>query len=126
MIGENKIINVINLTFSAQICPKINLGLEVEKVNVGIRTSILDIFFTPNLPKNRFRVGNSENNFSKNNHPQDTMIANFQAKQTTLTFLAQICTKMDLGSEIQKTNAGIRIIIFEIQCMSIFGKNRQL
>ena len=28
----------------------------------------------------------------------------FQAKQTTLTFSVQICPKMDLGLEIQKTN----------------------
>ena len=42
------------------------------------------------------------------------MHTNFQAKQTTLTFLAQICPKKDLGLEIQKTNVGIRISIFEI------------
>ena len=35
--------------------------------------------------------------------------ANFQTKQTALTFLSQICLKMDLGLEIRKTNFGIRI-----------------
>ena len=36
------------------------------------------------------------------------MCTNFQAKQTALTFLAQICPKMELGLEIQKTNIGIK------------------
>ena len=35
--------------------------------------------------------------------------ANFQAKQTALTFSAQICPKMDLGLAIQKNIVGIRI-----------------
>ena len=35
--------------------------------------------------------------------------ATFQTKQTALTFLSQICLKMDLGLEIRKTNFGIRI-----------------
>ena len=61
------------LTFSAQICPKMDLGLEIKITNVGIRISILDMllcqflvkignfeFFGPNLPKNGFKVGNSE------------------------------------------------------------------
>ena len=55
------------LTFSTQICPKMNLGFEIQKNNVGIIISILDIprvsisvkidnfdFFGPNLPKNGF------------------------------------------------------------------------
>ena len=54
------------------------------------------------------------------------MCTNFQAKQTTLTFLAQICPKMDLGSEIQKTNVGIRISIVKMLCVPIFRKNGQL
>ena len=54
------------------------------------------------------------------------MRTNFQAKQTALTFLAQICPKMDLGLEIQKTNVGIRITIFDISCVPIFRQHRQL
>ena len=54
------------------------------------------------------------------------MCANFQLKQTTLTFLAQICPKRKLGFEIQKTNVGIRISIFEIPCVPIFRQNGQL
>ena len=54
------------------------------------------------------------------------MCTNFQLKQTTLTFLAQICPKRKLGFEIQKTNVGIRISILEIPCVPIFRQNRQL
>ena len=47
------------------------------------------------------------------------MCSNFQAKQTAFTFSVQICTKMDLGLEIQKTNVEIRISIPDILCMPI-------
>ena len=51
------------------------------------------------------------------------MCANLQTKQTTLTFLAQICPKMNLGLEIQKTNVGIRIIILGTLWVPIFRQN---
>ena len=54
------------------------------------------------------------------------MCTNFPPKQTTLTFLAQICPKMDLGSEFQKTNVGIRISIVKVSCVPSFRKNKQL
>ena len=60
------------LTFSAQVCPKMNLVLKIQKTGAGIRISILEILcmtiFTqnenfdilrPNLPKNRFWGRNS-------------------------------------------------------------------
>ena len=49
-----------------------------------------------------------------NQLPEDTMCANFKAKQTTLTFLAQICPKRNLELKIQKANIGIKISILEI------------
>ena len=52
--------------------------------------------------------------------------ANFQVKQTALTFSAQICPKMDLGLAIQKTIVGIRISILDILCVPIFSRNEQL
>ena len=52
------------------------------------------------------------------------MCANFQAKRTTLTFLAQIFPKMDLGFEIQKTKVRTKISIFKIPCLPIFSQNR--
>ena len=54
------------------------------------------------------------------------MCVNFQAKQTTLTILAEICPKIDFGLEIQKHNVGIRISILEIQCVPIFRQKEQL
>ena len=52
--------------------------------------------------------------------------ANFQAKQTALTFSAQIYRKMDLGLAIQKNIVGIRISILDIPCVPIFSQNEQL
>ena len=75
-----------------------DLGLKTEKNNVGIRTSILEI----------------------------PCLSNFQEKQTTLTFLAQICPKIDLGLEIQETNVGIKISILKITCVPVFRNNEQL
>ena len=63
------------LNFSAQICPKMDLELEIEKINVGIRISILEIL---------------------------TLCSNFQPKWTTLTFSAHIFPKMDFGIGISK------------------------
>ena len=83
-------------------------------------------FFILNLPKNGFRVGNSENQCrNKNQYPRDTMRANFLAKRATLKFLAQICPKIDLGLKI-KINVGIRISILEISCAPIFSQNKQI
>ena len=86
------------LIFSTQICPKLNFGVGIPKIQDRIR----------------------------NLHFQDTMCVNFQLKRTTLTFLAQICPKRKLGFEIQETNVGIRISILEIPCVPIFRQNRQL
>ena len=52
--------------------------------------------------------------------------ASFQAKQTALTFLAQICPKMDLGLAIQKPIVEIRISILDIPCVPIFSQTEQL
>ena len=51
---------------------------------------------------------------------------NFQLKQTTLTFLAQICPKRNLKLQIHKTNVGIRIsILFSVKTdnFDFFGPN---
>ena len=74
-----------------------DLGFEIRKTNIGTRIRNLEI-----------------------------TCANFQAKQTTLTFLAQICPKMDFWSEIQKANVRIRISIFKILLVPIFKKKREL
>ena len=122
-----------------------DLCLKFEKTNIEIRINIFEIlcvyvrvcqfsgktnsfdFFSPNLPKNGFRVGNSKNYCrNKNQHPRYTMCANFQSKWTTLNFLAQICPKKDLDFEIEKNNVGIRINIVETLCELIFSQTGQL
>ena len=56
-----------------------------------------------------------------------SVCANFQAKQTALTFSAQIYPKMDLGLAIKKPIVGIRIsIIIDIPFGPIFCQNKQL
>ena len=54
------------------------------------------------------------------------MCANFQQKWITLTFLAQICPKIDLGLEIQKTNVERGISILEILFVPIFKQKKKL
>ena len=46
----------------------------------------------------------------------------FELKQTTLTFLAQICSKRKLGFEIHKTNVGIRINTLRYQVYQFSDK----
>ena len=51
-----------------------------------------------------------------------------QLHQTNLsnsTSWAQVCPKMDLGLEIQKTNVGIRISILNIPCIPLLSQNGQ-
>ena len=62
----------------------------------------------------------------RNLHYQDTTCVDFQLKRTALTFLVQINPKGKLGFEIERTNIGIRINIFEIPCVPIFRQNGQL
>ena len=50
----------------------------------------------------------------------------FSVKTDNFDFLAQIYPKRKLEFEITKTNAGIRITIFEIPCVQIFRQNEQL
>ena len=52
--------------------------------------------------------------------------ANFQAKQTALTFSAQTFPKMDLELAIQRNIVGIRISILDITCVPIFSQNEQV
>ena len=82
-------------------------------------------FFTPNLPKNGFRVRNSENYcWNKNQNPQYTMCTNTQTKWATLNFLIQICPEKDFRLETEKGNVGRRINIVETLCVPIFSQTR--
>ena len=54
------------------------------------------------------------------------MCTNFQTKQKNFNFLAQICPKMDFGSEFQKSKSGFGINTSIIPCLPIFSQNGQL
>ena len=82
------------LTFLAQIRPRGNLELEIQKTNVGIRISILEIPCVPIFRKNK-QLWLFELKFSqkwifgvwiRNQHLQHTLRANFQSKWITLIF----------------------------------------
>ena len=119
-----------NSTFSTQICLKNGFrfgisknknqyltyfDLKFEKTNVEIRISISETLcvFVCVYVCVCVRV-----------HECVCVSFNFQSKQKTLTFPRQICPKMDLRLEIEKTDIGIRISILKIHCMLIFSKNR--
>ena len=100
------------LTFSAQICPKVDLGLAIQKTVVGIRISILDIpcvlmfsqneqlwIFRPKFVQKKFRVPNWEKrNVGIRINIVETLCVRIFSR--TLTFLAQSCDKLDLSCKI--------------------------
>ena len=75
-----------------------DLGLEIQKTNVGIRMSILEIPCAPI----------------------------FRQNEQLWLFWPKFAQKIDLGLEIQKTIVGVRISILEIPCVPIFRQNKQL
>ena len=129
------------LTSVAQICPKRKLGFEIQKTNVGIRISILEIrcgpisrqngqlsIFGPNFyPKMDFGVEISKILvLIRNQHPWDAVCTNFQRKWATLNICTQICSKMDFEVEISKIrNSGSEISILDVLCVPIFRQNGQ-
>ena len=84
-----------------------NLTLDLE--SASLRYSVHQFsdktenfeYLDPNLPKNGF-WGLNLKVWIRNQHLWDTMCTNFQTKQTTFTFWAQICPKMDFGVGISK------------------------
>ena len=86
------------LTFLAQICPKRKLGFEIQKTNVGIRISILEI---PCVPI-------------------------FRQNGQLWVFGPKFAQKWILGSKFQKSKSGFGISILEILCAPIFRQNGQL
>ena len=99
-----------------------DLGLEFQKTILRIRIIILKIL---GLKFEKINIEISIN-ISEILCLYVCVCANFQAKQTALTFSSQICPKMDLGLAIQKTIVRIRISILDIPCVPIFSQNEQL
>ena len=81
-------------------------------------------FFSTNLPKNGF-WGQNFKVWIWNQYRWDAMCTNFQTKQTTLNFWAQICPKMDIGLDSQKSKSGFGINTSNIRCVPIFSQNGQ-
>ena len=86
------------LTFLAQICPKRKLGFEIQKTNVGIRISILEI---PCVPI-------------------------FRQNGQLWIFGPKFAQKWILGSEFQKSKSGFGINTSNIPCGPIFSQNWQI
>ena len=86
------------LTFLVQICPKRKLGFEIQKTNVGIRISILEI---PCVPI-------------------------FRQNGQLWLFGPKFAQKWILGSEFQKSKSGFGISTSNIPCVPIFSQNGQL
>ena len=84
------------MTFLAQICPKRKLGFEIQKTNVGIRISILEI---PCVPI-------------------------FRQNGQLWIFGPKFAQKWILRSEFQKSNSGFGIYAYNILCVPIFSQNR--
>ena len=103
--------------FWLKFAQKMDLGLEFQKTNLRIRISILKIFVW-NLRKLISRKESTSSRYCV----CMCVCASFQAKQTVLTFSAQIYPKVDLGLAI----VGMRISILDISCVPIFRQNEKL
>ena len=86
------------MTFLAEIFPRRKLGFEIQKTNVGIRMSILEIPCIPIFRQNR----------------------------QLWIFMPKFAQKWNLGSKFQKSKSEFGINTSNISCMSIFRENGQL
>ena len=86
------------MTFLAQICPKRKLGFEIQKTNVAIRISMLEI---PCVPI-------------------------FRQNEQLLIFGPRFAQKWILQSKFQKSKSGFGISTSNIPCVPIFSQNEQL
>ena len=100
------------ISFWANLGPK---SLEFQKTNLRKKISIFKILNLRKLISTSSRYCACV-----------CVCASFQAKQTALTFSAQICPKVDLGLTVQKIIVGIRISILDIPCVPSFSQNEQL
>ena len=86
------------LYFSNQICPEMELGLEIQKANIWMKVNVLEILCVPI----------------------------FRQKGHFLLFLAQIFPKIGFGVRISKAvppRFRIRFRTSKIPCVPIFGLN---
>ena len=129
------------LIFLAQICPKRKLGYEIQKINVGIRISILEIssvpifrengqlwFFGPKFSQNvilgsKFRKPKSGFGISI---LEMLLAAIFRQNGQLWTFGPKFAQKWILPTKFQKSKSGCEINTSNIPCVPIFSQNGQL
>ena len=123
------------LTFLAQISPKVNLGLAIQKTVVKIRISTLDIPCVPMLSQNeqlwifrhKFVQKNLEFETKKNNvgiriNIVETLcVPIFSQTRQLWLFWPKFAQRWILGSEFQKSKSGFGICTSNIPCVPIFS-----
>ena len=130
-----------NFTFLAQICPERKLGFEIQKHNVGIRISILEIpcvpifrwngqlwLFGPKFAQKRTlgsKFQNSKSGFGIS-VLEVLFIPIFRQIGQLWIFGPKFALKWTLGSKFQKSKSGLKISTSIIPCVRIFSQNGQL
>ena len=115
------------MPFLAQICPKRLLGFEIQKTNVGIRSSILEILCVQIFRQSRelWICGPKFGICIRNQHPWDTM-STFRQNKKLWIFGLKFAQKQVLGSKFQKCKSGFWISILEVLRASGLRQNIQL
>ena len=127
-----------NFTFLTQICPKRKLGFEIQKHNVGIRISILEIpcvpifrwngqlwLFGPKFAQKRTlgsKFQNSKSGFGIS-VLEILFVPIFRQIGQLWIFGPKFAQKWILGSEFQKSKSGFGINTSKIPCVPIFSQN---
>ena len=129
------------LTFLARISQKRKLAFEIQKINVGIRISILEIPCVPIFRQNgqlwifgpkfaqkwilRSEFQKSKSGFGISIF--ETLCATiFRQNGQLWIFGLKFVQKWILGSEFQNSKSGFRINTSNIPCVPIFSENGQL
>ena len=119
-----------NFGFSTQICPKMDLGFEIQKTNVAIRTSILEILCIPIFKQTKhfwlFLAEICPNMDLRLEIEKTNVGIIFRQKEQLWLFWPKFAHKWILGSEFQKCKSGFGISTFKIQSLPIFSQNEQL
>ena len=84
-------------------------------------------FFSPNLPKNEFKVGKSKKYCCNKNSILDIpCVPIFSQNELLRIFPSKFLQKKDLGLETEKSNVRTKIKIVETLCVPIFSQTGQL
>ena len=141
MICANFQLKRTTLTFLAQTCPKMKLGFEIQKTNVGIRISILEIPCAPIFRQNgqlwifqpRFAQKiNWGSNIPKSKSGFGISILEilgapfFRKNKQLWVFGPKFSQKWILGSKFQKSKSGFEINTSNVPCVPIFSQNGEL